>query len=83
MPSIPSDSGDPRRGQSCLFRVKENQELPIFKRFLRDLSVSSSLHPVSFPAAAPYPVGKGSAAIRRSMLPKSRRVRCPSASINQ
>jgi len=27
------------------------------------------------PAAAPYPVGKGSAAIRRTIAPKSRRVK--------
>src|SRR5439155_26403588 len=29
--SIPSDSGDPRRDRSCLFRVQENQELPHFQ----------------------------------------------------
>jgi hypothetical protein len=75
MPSIPSDSGDPGRGQSCLFRYRKTRNCLIFKRFPRHLSVSSSLHPVSFPAAAPYPVGKGSAAIRRTMLPNSRRVR--------
>jgi len=35
---------------------------------------SSSLRPVCFPAAAPYPNGTGRAAIRRTMLPKRRRV---------
>jgi hypothetical protein len=39
--------------------------------------------PVSFPAAAPYPVGRGSAAIRLTMLPKSRHVRWLSANSSQ
>jgi hypothetical protein len=35
----------------------------------------SLLRPFCLPAAAPYPLGKGSAFIRRTMAPKSRRVR--------
>jgi hypothetical protein len=47
----------------------------MFKQFLRHLSVSSLVRPVWFPfGSAPYPAGTGSAAIRRTMLPKSRRV---------
>jgi hypothetical protein len=37
---IPSEFGGPGRGQFCLLRVRKNREVPEFKRFLRDLSVS-------------------------------------------
>lgn len=36
--SIPSDSGGPRRGQSCLLRVRKNPKVAHFKRFLMHLS---------------------------------------------
>ena len=78
-PSIPTASGSPGMGQLSLLRVRKNAKVPHFKRFLTHLSAPSFLRPVYFPAAACYPVGKGSAAIRRSMLPNSRRVRWLSA----
>jgi len=52
----------------------------IFKRFLRYLSVPSP-HPVPFLAA--YPAGIGTAAIRRTIAPNSRRVRRLSATRSQ
>ena len=64
--SVPSDSGGPRRGQPCPFRVRENQKLPHFQAISQTpLRPPSFLRPVCLPAAAPYPVGKGSAAIGR------------------
>src|ERR1039458_1098663 len=81
--SIPSDSSGRGRGPALPRPGTENPEVPHSKRFLRHLSVPSFLRPVCFSAAAPYPVSKGSAAIRRSMLPNSRRVRCPPASSSQ
>jgi hypothetical protein len=36
--SLPSDCGDPGRGQLCLVRVQNNPEVPHFKRFLIHLS---------------------------------------------
>jgi len=58
--------------------------VPDFKRFLIHLSVPPSfLRPVCLLAAAPYPLGSGNAAIRRTIAPKSRRVKCPSASSSQ
>src|SRR5664280_1600014 len=81
--SIPSDSSGRGRGPGLPRPGTENPEVPDSKRFLRHLSVPSFLRPVCFSAAAPYPVSKGSAAIRRSMLPNSRRVRWLSASSRQ
>src|SRR5450759_5628140 len=64
--SIPSDSSGRGRGPALPRPGTENPEVPHSKRFLRHLSVPSFLRPVCFSAAAPYPVSKGSAAIRRS-----------------
>jgi hypothetical protein len=56
----------------------------IFKQFLSHLFVPSLLRPVWFPfGAAPYPASTGKASIRRTMLPKSRRVRGLSATSSQ
>jgi hypothetical protein len=76
---ISNDPGSPGRRHPWLLPVRKNLKVPHFKRFLRHLSVSSLLRPVCFPAAA-YPVNTGSAAIRHSMLPNNRRVKCLSAS---
>jgi hypothetical protein len=81
--SIPSDSSGRGRGPALPRPGTENPEVPHSKRFLGHLSVPFFLRPVCFSVAAPYPVSKGSAAIRRSMLPNSRRVRWLSASSSQ
>jgi hypothetical protein len=66
-----SGYGNPSHGLLC-------------KPLLRHLSIPSRLRPVGFPCgSAPYPAGTGSAAIRRTMLPKSRRVRWLSANRRQ
>jgi len=79
---IPSDYSDPRTGQLWLRRVRKNLEVPHFKRFVIHFSVLSLPRPVRF-LAAPYPVGKGSAAIRRTMAWNRRRVRWLPASNSQ
>ena len=71
--------------KSGLFRLREELELPCFQAIAptppRPLPPCC---PVCFSSAAvSYPAGTGSAQIRRSMAPNSRRVRCPSASNSQ
>jgi hypothetical protein len=73
-----------RRG-GHLFRpqVRQTERCLIQSDFAYTSPSPSFLRPVCFSAAAPYPVGKGSAAIRRTMLSNSRRVRRLSASSSQ
>src|ERR1035437_7924287 len=80
---LPTASDGPGRGQLWLLRVQRNPEVLHFKRFLMHLFVPSFLRPFWLPAVARYPPGEGSAAIRRTMLPNSRRVRWPSARSSQ
>lgn len=69
--------------QTCLARA------PTSYQSLRSEAISSNTSPSSprFPRIctphSPYPVGSGSVAIRRTMLPKSRRVRWLSANSSQ
>ena len=65
----------PSKGQPWLLRERKNPEVPHFKRFLRHLSVSLLPSTRLFARRHPYPVRKGSAAIRRTMAPNSRRVK--------
>jgi hypothetical protein len=71
---IPDDSGSPGRAHARLLQVRKSLEVPPFEGFLRRLSGSSNLRLVCYPAAA-CPVDTGRAAILRTMLPNSRRVR--------
>jgi hypothetical protein len=75
--SISNDSSGPGRGQAWLLWERKNPEVPHFNGFLIQLSAPSFLRPVGFSAAAAYPVGTANAAIRRTMLPNSRRHRFP------
>jgi hypothetical protein len=80
---IPSESYDPGRGQIWLLRARKPRSVS-FQASYHTVSPYPSFHrPVCLPAAAPYPVGEGSPAIRRTMLPNSRRLRWLSAKSNQ
>ena len=69
--SILSDSSGPGRAPLGLLRVRTPlHPLPL-------------LRPVCFPAAAPYPVGTGKAAILPTIAPKSRGVMWLSATRSQ
>src|ERR1019366_701603 len=64
MPSIPNDSGDPRRGQSFLIRIEENQELPRFQAISRT-PLSLLLPAPGFLSPPPPPI-RSARASRRS-----------------
>jgi hypothetical protein len=68
-----------KESSSASFEYGRTRKCLISSDFSYTSPSSSFLRPVCSPDAAPYPVGKGSAAIRRTMLPKSRRVRWLSA----
>jgi hypothetical protein len=85
MVSILSDSDALWESEPGLFGTRENLELPCFQTIaatpLRPLPPSC---PVCSPSAAvSHPIGGGSAAIHRTMLPNSRRVRWLSATRSQ
>jgi len=73
---LPSEFCGPGRAPLGLFRVRKSTELPHFKRFLTHLSAPCpDVRRVCLPSSLGYPAGAGSAAIRRTIAPKSRRVR--------
>jgi len=81
--SIPSDCGGRERAGAASSRYRKTRKGLISSDFSHTSPSSSFLRHFCLPAAVPYPVCKGSAAIRRTMLPNSRRVRWLSASSSQ
>jgi len=72
---MPSDSGGPRRGQSRAAQVLENQELPYFKAISPTSLRLRLISTYSLASRCTYPVSRGSAAIRATILLNSCLVR--------
>jgi len=72
---LPSEFGGSARGPFCLLRVRKHLEIRAFERFLVHFSLSLLPSSCLLARGHLHPVGKGSAAIRRTMLPNGRRVR--------
>ena len=81
--SISSDCRGPERFGAASSGYRKTRKYLISSDFSHTSPSPFFLRPVCLPAAVPYPVCKGSAAIRRTMLPNSCRVRWLSASNNQ